>query len=139
MDDLEVAVSAEEVVLHPRKVGIEAKEEFARCVEPLPRQTCDKPQQHWLFLEEIDQSARLHPQDEVTIGRGRVDEAVVQGGGAQGAEPVQKKPGQVLARRGRESAAYGSIHRMPKPCGSGSGEGRQDVPERIPSNPYERR
>ena len=52
-----------------REVGIEAKDEFARGFDPLPREGGDEPQQHRLVFEQPPETAAFHFGDELIVAR----------------------------------------------------------------------
>ena len=78
-----IGASLQQVAANRWQIGGEAGEQFARCVEPLPHQCCQKAQQHRLVLEQSAKSARLHAGDELLIRAGavtaRLGEAFVEG------------------------------------------------------------
>lgn len=67
-DDAGVGAGAQQVAADLRQICRETVHEFPGCIEPLPRQRCQKTQQHRLVFEQPAKPARLHAGHELLVG-----------------------------------------------------------------------
>ena len=87
-DDAGVGAGAQQVAADRRQIRGKTVHEFTGCIEPLPRQRCQKTQQHRLVFEQPAKPARLHAGHELLVGTctgtARFGEAFVERRGGKG-------------------------------------------------------
>ena len=121
-----VGAGMEDVSTDRRQIGIKAQDEFARRVDPLPRDRSNQPQQYRLVFEQTPETAGFHFGDELIVARcaavllrlrcigrrraglPRLDEALV--------DCRSGKAGQLLEKRKAQACASGFVQVVGRPC-----------------------